>query len=153
MKTHWKKKVKTNYLGSWDLDGKDLVLTIKSIIMENVKNSDGSNQECIVAHFADADVKPMILNRTNCKAISKVCGSAFVEDWPGVKISVYSARVKSFGETVDGLRIREFAPKGKEKLTDERYNKMVEQIKAGKFSREKALNDFDLSQFQKDMLP
>jgi len=55
--------------------------------------------------------------------------------------------------TFSYLKGREFAPKGKEKLTDERYNKMVEQIKAGKFSREKALNDFDLSQFQKDMLP
>ena len=52
----------------------------------------------------------MILNVTNCKTIAKIYDSPYIEDWIGKYITVYSAKVKAFGETVEALRIRPKVP-------------------------------------------
>lgn len=92
-------------------DGSDIVLTIKYARKEDVKGPDGKKQECLVIHFYEQAVKPMILNTTNAKAISQVAGSNFIEKWDGVKIQLYVAQVSAFGTTTDALRVRMFAPK------------------------------------------
>lgn len=51
-------------------------------------------------------LKPMILNATNSKAIKNITGSAFIEDWTGVRVMVYVDKDVKFGrDTVEGLRI------------------------------------------------
>jgi len=115
-KTHWKKEYNYNYLGSYSLPiGKDLVLTIKETKTEEVIGPDGKKQECFVAYFSDNE-KPMILNKTNCKAIQKLYDTPYIEDWVGKKIQVYSAPVKAFGEITDALRIRNVIPKDHKEL-------------------------------------
>ena len=52
----------------------------------------------------------MILNRTNCKTISKVCGSPYIEQWTGHRIQIYATTTRMAGETVECLRIRDKAP-------------------------------------------
>ena len=52
----------------------------------------------------------MILNRTNCKTISKVCGSPYIEQWAGHRIQIYATTTRMAGETVECLRIRDKAP-------------------------------------------
>ena len=42
--------------------------------------------------------------------ISKVYDTPYIEDWAGKYISIYIARVKAFGETVEALRIRNRVP-------------------------------------------
>lgn len=109
-KTHWKKQFNFNYMGAYSLpEGKDQVVTIKLMKKEKVKNQQGKEEECFVCYFTDSD-KPMILNKTNCKAIEKLHGTAFIEDWAGKKIQLYSAKVKAFGEVTDALRIRDTKP-------------------------------------------
>lgn len=110
--THWKKLTNPDYLGAYSvLDaGHDLVLTIKSVAEELVTGADGKKEQCVVARFYEPE-KPMILNKTNMKAIEKLYGTPFIEEWTGKKIQVYSARVKAFGDTVDALRIRPTVPK------------------------------------------
>jgi hypothetical protein len=56
-------------------------------------------------------VKPMILNNTNAKTISKVHQTPYMEQWTGKKIQIYARRVRAFGEDVDALRVRDFVPK------------------------------------------
>lgn len=110
-KTHWKKQFNYNYLGSYSLvDGKDLVLTIKEFKKEEVKDTKGKKKECFVVRFHEPNIKPMILNKTNCKAVEKLYGSPFIEDWSGKKISIYVTKVDAFGDEVDALRIRDTAP-------------------------------------------
>ena len=53
----------------------------------------------------------MILNATNMKMIAKVLGSNFVEDWSGRKVWIGTEKVRAFGDVVDALRIRRYAPK------------------------------------------
>ncbi len=106
-KTHWKKHFNPDYLGSYALDpGKDKVLTIKEVKQENVKGKGGKSELLLVAHFVEK-VKPMILNKTNCKVIQGLY-TPFIEDWKGKTIQIYSANVDAFGEKVDALRVRDF---------------------------------------------
>lgn len=111
-KTHWKKLDNPDYLGAYALQpGQDLIVQIKSVGQEEVYNPTNNKKEiCTVAHFMDKNVKPMILNVTNCKTISKIYDTPYIEDWTGKYISVYIAKVKAFGETVEALRIRNRVP-------------------------------------------
>lgn len=109
--THWKKLSNPNYLGAYSIeDGKDLVLTIKTVRQEDVIGTDGKKESCIVCYFDDAD-KPMILNATNLKQIQKLLGTPYIELWEGHKIQIGSEKVKAFGEIVEALRVRKFLPK------------------------------------------
>ncbi len=111
-KTHWKKLDNPDYLGAYALQpGHDLVVQIKSVGQEEVYNPTNNKKEvCTVAHFTEKGVKPMILNVTNCKTISKVYDTPYIEDWIGKYVSVYIAKVPAFGEKVEALRIRNRVP-------------------------------------------
>lgn len=112
VKTHWRKTRNMTYLGSWDLESetKDLVLTIKSVGQEEVHDPVKNETKTeLVAHFYEV-TKPMVLNATNCKAISKVANSPYMEDWPGTPIAIYVENVKAFGDIFPALRIRKKKP-------------------------------------------
>lgn len=110
-KTHYKKLRNPNYLGSWDLpSGKDLVVTITNVKQEMAYNpTSNDKEEVLIAEIKG--YKPLILNSTNCKNITKAVGSPYVEDWKGKYVSLYVAKVKAFGDTVDAIRVRPTAPK------------------------------------------
>ena len=111
--THWREFHETDYLGAHDLvaDGvKEVNLKITSAQKQTVKDQNGKNEVCLVCNFEGS--KPMILNATNCKAIEKVASTPFIENWKGTTVSIYILEgIKAFGKVVDGLRIKEFAPK------------------------------------------
>ena len=93
MKTHWKKTMNPNYLGAYALEpNEDLVVEITEVKTESVMNADGRNEECLVAYLKDQ--KPLIVNKTNAKAIAKVAGSNYIEDWKGKQIALYISNVK-----------------------------------------------------------
>ena len=109
--THWKQLKNPDYIGAYALQpGEEIILTIKSCGLEQVVGTDGKKQDCLVVHFME-QVKPMILNNTNAKTISKVHQTPYMEQWTGKKIQIYARRVRAFGEDVDALRVRDFVPK------------------------------------------
>ena len=111
-KTHWKKLTNPNYLGAYSIeDGRDLILTIAYVRQEDVIGSDGKKEECAVCHFKERDFKPMILNVTNMKAIAKVVGSPYIDDWAGHRIQIGTEQVRAFGTITDALRVRPEAPR------------------------------------------
>ena len=109
MPTHWKKLLNQDYIGAWLLEGKDKILTIKSVTKERVKGSDGKEEELIVAYFAE-NIKPnkMVLNKTNCKAIQKLHSTPIIEEWVGKKIQLYPTTTKAFGDVVECVRVRPY---------------------------------------------
>lgn len=116
-KTHWKKLQNPDYLGSWAIPpGKEVVYTIKAAGREKVVGVSGRAEECLVVHFTEK-VKPMVVNSTNAKAITKLAGSPYIEDWAGTRIQLYVAEVEAFGDTVEALRVRPKAPATREVLT------------------------------------
>lgn len=106
---HWKNAFNYKYTGAYEMQpGETKTVTIKSTAKEAVKNTDGREDVCFVAYFTDAP-KPMVLNKTNCKTISKLYGP-FVENWIGKRITIKSENVKAFGEMVDALRVVSVKP-------------------------------------------
>lgn len=109
--THWKKLTNPDYLGAYALEpNQDLIVTIKSVANEVVTGADGKKETCSVMRFAE-NVKPMVLNATNSKTISKLLKTPYIEEWAGRKIQLYvETGVKAFGDVVDALRVRPFLP-------------------------------------------
>ena len=48
---------------------------------------------------------------TNCKAITKLYKTPFIEEWAGKRIVMRVQPVKAFGEVVDAVRIKPEIPK------------------------------------------
>lgn len=131
--THWRKFYNPNYIGAYSMpsDGSNIILTIKNVTQEMVTGEGGKKEECMVAYFHE-DSKPMILNRTNCKAITQAYGTPYIEDWAGKKVEIYVAKTKVAGTEVDALRILPKEPKLPE-LTkgSDAWNKAVAYVKKG----------------------
>lgn len=109
--THWKSQFNYEWLGAYSLpDGQDIILTIREAKREKVVGNNGKKDECLVCYFME-NVKPMIINKTNCKTITKLVGTPYLEKWKGQIIQIGSDNVDAFGEQVDALRVRKFPPK------------------------------------------
>lgn len=107
--THWKKLTDRNYIGSYSLQpNEERVVEIVKVSKEKVKGEDGKEEACIVAQLKNE--KPFILNATNCKTITKIAGSAFIENWAGLKIIIFVAKIRAFGEDMDALRVKTEKP-------------------------------------------
>lgn len=105
----YRKDLNKEYLGHWDLpEGEDLVVTIEGVKLGTVKSQRGSDTKPIL-HFVE-DVKPLILNVTNQKNITKALGTPKREFWRGKRIALYEGREP---KADDGLavRIRDYAPR------------------------------------------
>lgn len=110
-KTPWQALVGDSpYIGAGDFkEGEEKTFTIASVNNELVQNKDGKEMLGVV-HFQEKS-KPLILNKTNSKAIQKATGSRFIEDWCGKVIQLYvDDNVKAFGEVVSAVRVRPFKP-------------------------------------------
>lgn len=117
-KTHYRKAFDSPYLASADIV-EPTTLTVKYVRLEpdrTKKTKDKFN----TAHFAEKEIrpgeplKPMILNATNSKTMKGLTGSAFIDDWNDVRITVYVDHNVKFGkENVEGLRISPQAPSRK----------------------------------------
>lgn len=114
-KTHYRKAFDSPYLASADIV-EPTVLTVKCVRLEpdrTKKTKDKFN----TAYFAEKEIrpgeplKPMILNATNSKTMKQLTGSAFIDDWNDVRITVYVDSAVKFGkDMVEGLRISPQAP-------------------------------------------
>lgn len=114
---HWKNLANYDYLGAYSLDGiaSEITLTIKLIKVERVTANGGAAEDCIVATFEEknqdgVEVKPMVLNKTNCKIIEKVYGTGDVEQWIGKSIIIYSTTTRFQRDIVPCLRVKEEKP-------------------------------------------
>ncbi len=104
--THWKKLTNPDYLGAYDFaQGEERIVTVKEVKRELISGTDGKKEECTVVHFSEP-FKPMIMNVTNQKMISKLADSPYIEQWVGKQFKLVVVKVKAFGEVVDALRIK-----------------------------------------------
>lgn len=134
---HWKNLANYDYLGAYSFEGvaTEVTLTIKEVKKERVTANGGSSEDCIVAHFEETNengvvVKPMVLNKTNCKMIEKIYETPDVENWLGKRITIYPTTTKFARETVACLRIKDEKPAEKvytcsvcgKQITKQTYN-------------------------------
>ena len=128
MKTHWKKLNNPDYIGAYELMGvcEELTVKIKEVKQVNVKGMDGKEEQCTVAYLDGH--KPFIINSTNAKTITKIYNSPFIEDWKDKQITLFVAKIKAFGDTVDALRIKPIKPE--KEVLDEFHAKFFDAKKA-----------------------
>lgn len=107
MPTHWRKTLNPDYLGSYAFEpGEEKTVTIDRVTPETITGAEGKREECNVAYFREAGVKPLILNSTNSRTIEKLTGSPYLEEWTGARVILYVKKVHAFGETVDAVRVK-----------------------------------------------
>jgi hypothetical protein len=120
-KTHFRKAFDSPYLSSADIVG-PTVLTVRRVTLEADKTKKTKDQ-FNTAYFVEKELrpgeklKPMILNATNSKTMKQLTGSAFIDDWNNVPVTVYVDPSVQFGKQVmEGLRLRA-KPPGKPPIT------------------------------------
>ena len=118
-KTHYRKAFDSPYLSSADIV-EPTVLTVKYVRLE-IDRTKKTKDLFNTAHFAEKELrkgeplKPMILNATNSKTMKTLTGSAFIDDWNDVRVTVYVDHNVKFGkESVEGLRINPRPPERKQ---------------------------------------
>lgn len=112
MPTHFKSLMNPDYIGAYAFQpNEEKIGTIAYVKEEQVMGPDGKKEECIVAHFQERELKPLILNVTNCKMIAKLYKTPYIEDWAGKRIIMRVQQVKAFGDIVDAVRIKAEVPK------------------------------------------
>jgi hypothetical protein len=149
MKTHWKKLHNPDFIGAYAFQpNQEIVATIAKANVENVTGSNGKSEQCMVVHFKEKDLKPLICNVTNSKAIARVAGSDYIEDWANVAITLFTTQVQAFGDTVQAVRVRTIAPKIElEELKSDhpRWDGAVQSIKNGQIDIDGIKKHFKLS--------
>lgn len=114
-KTHFRKAFDSPYLSSADIV-EPTVLTIKCVKLESDKTKK-TKDKFNTAYFVEREIrqgeplKPMILNATNSKTMKTLTGSAFIDDWQNVRVTVYvNSNIRFGNDTVEGLRINPKPP-------------------------------------------
>ncbi len=104
-----------NYLGTWDIDelpNKEATLTIEKIVDEKVVDTlTGKDKMETLCYWTDSAFKPMILNITNKKRISKLYKTKDTEKLKGKSVIIGIEKVKAFGDIYEVLRIQTRMPK------------------------------------------
>lgn len=115
-KTHYRKAFNSPYLSSADII-EPTVLVIKKVELlpdQTKRTKDIFN----TAFFAEKEIrpgeilKPMILNAHNSRTMRNLTGSAFIDDWNNIPVTVYVDKNVRFGrDMVEGLRISTEPPR------------------------------------------
>lgn len=117
-KTHWKVLIDTNYFGAYSFTDNvnEVIVTIKDVTVQDVFNpKENKNEVCRVMTFeeekvGDIDIKPFIINKTNCERIEKLYGTGYIEDWRGKRITLFKTTTKVAGEQVECVRVKMEVP-------------------------------------------
>jgi hypothetical protein len=111
-KTHWKKNLDSRYIS-----GEDLIGSLNGLKPEMVVQIEKFNDDKTFDKNKAADVqvsalylkdvttskplyKPVILNKTNARFFEKATGSAFINDWIDIPVTMYAQKDSRHGHVV-----------------------------------------------------
>jgi hypothetical protein len=96
----------SKYLTKEDAGEDGINLTIAGFKIETVGQGADADERCVL-HFAEAEVKPMVINKTNMNRIKHVTKAETTGQACGKLINVYNDPMVEFGgKLTGGLRIR-----------------------------------------------
>lgn len=121
-KTHYRKAFNSPYLSSADIvEATNLV--IKRVVLE-IDHTKKTKDFFNTAYFTTKELrpgeplKPMILNAHNSKIMKQLTGSAWIDDWNNVPVTIYVDPAVKFGrDVVEGLRLSPNQPKQRPVVT------------------------------------
>lgn len=97
------------YIGVWDLGGKDRTVTISGVKAETISNGKQKNKKPVIS-FKGAE-KRFLCNVTNAKCIAAMYGNN-TDTWIGKAVTLYPTQADFGGKTVDAIRVRPTVPRG-----------------------------------------
>lgn len=104
----------SQYLGAWDLQGRDAIVTIDKIVGAEITGDGGKTSKKPLIYFVGKK-KPLILNKTNLKALHGMYGTFKASGLVGKRVTLFATTCRgAAGGTVDCVRIRPVIPKGKD---------------------------------------
>jgi hypothetical protein len=98
-----------DYVGVWDLDGRDKVVVISSVACAALVSEGNKKTKKPVLSFRGFD-KKLAVNKTNGKILAKLFGTTETEKWVGKPITIYPTTTKFGSDIVDCVRIRPSHP-------------------------------------------
>jgi hypothetical protein len=101
---HFRLLFPSDYVGAHDLNGKDVIMTIEKVDLEELRMEGNKKETKPVIWFVKAK-KRMVLNKTNAKIVAKIHGKD-TADWNGKQITLYPTTTKVGLETQDCIRVR-----------------------------------------------
>lgn len=138
------------------------ILTIKDAFYSRNVDVSGNKTDGYFLDFEES-VKPMVINSINRKTITDIvkiqksldsASARNIGNWIGVQIELsFDSSIKMMGKVVGGIRVRNTQLiKQKQPITPERFAKALDAIKAGKFDKDKLVNDYVLTEEQLEQL-
>lgn len=107
--TDWRSMFDRDYIGAWDLLGRDVVVTISRVEASVLTAPGGKKNKKPVVHFEGRE-KGLALNRTNAKTIAAMYGND-TSRWIGQRITIYPTQTTFGSETVECIRVRPTVPR------------------------------------------
>lgn len=111
MATHWKSLTDREFIFAFDLDGRDVTVTIAKVVAGELTSAGGKKTKKPVVFF-EGKAKGLALNASNAKTIATLYGN-YVEAWVGKQITMYPTTTQMNGETVECIRLRPKVPPAK----------------------------------------
>ena len=112
MPTHWKSLTERDFIYAFDLNGKDVTVTIRKVVQGELTSTGGRKTKKPVVYFEGKE-KGLALNSTNAKTIASLYGN-YVEKWAGQSVTLFPTTTQMGGETVECIRIRPQVPRAKQ---------------------------------------
>lgn len=106
---HWKSMMDRDFIFAFDLNGKDVTVTIARVVGGELTGVGGRKSKKPIIYFEGKE-KGMALNATNAKTIASLYGH-YTEKWVGQRITLYPTVTQMGGETMECIRIRPTAPR------------------------------------------
>ncbi len=110
---HWKSMVDRDFMFAFDLQGKDVTVTIDRVVGGELTGPGGKKSKKPLCYFRESKSgKPLAMNATNCKAVAALYGND-TDGWVGKRVTLYPTTTQMGGETGDCIRVRPKVPAGK----------------------------------------
>ena len=106
----YRKMFDDRLLKAWDLDGKDVTVTIEAVEAEELNNGTKTNRKPVLTLAKTA--KKFVVNKTNGITIAQMYGKA-VSEWRGKRITIFATTTKFGKDIVDCIRVRPQIPGSK----------------------------------------
>jgi len=120
---HYKTLFPKDYLGHYDLEGKDFTLTIDKVVNEELVMQGGRKEIKPIVYFKEAK-KKLVLNVTNADIIADNFKEPIYRKWSGKKITLYTTTTKLGRKIVDCIRVKSTSTEPKQdnsfELADEK---------------------------------
>lgn len=145
MPTDYRAFYDKDFIGAWDIQGKDMVITITRCKAGELTAPGGKKSKKPVVYFQGSE-KGFALNATNGKTIAALYGN-YVEEWAGKKIALYKSMTRNpqDGGEIECLRVRPQIPaaQGKPSAADHTPPTDEEPAAAGTDRSAERLKDAD----------